>query len=659
MLQALRDKTSGWIAVVIVAILAIPFAFFGMEQYLFQNSANYAAKVEAPPSWWRSAPDLWPVRKAVWVSREVSPEEFRSEFELARQQARAAQGDAFDARAFEQMDNKLAVLDQLVDRAVLGLAAESAGVAVGDDQVREVLQAMPEFQVEGRFDPQRYQMLLQSRVPVQTPRQHQDELRERLQMVLLPSRVAATAFASEGQLARTMELLGQQRDATVAMLPAPAADTGAVSAAEIQAWYDAHRAEYRAPEQVSIEYVEITADAVPAPQPADDATLRARYEQEKARFVEPAQRLVSHILVRAPEGDDAGARDAAKARADAIAAKVRAPGADFAAIAREESDDEGSKAGGGDLGWIEDGIMGESFDQAVASVEPGVPSEPVLTDFGWHVLLVREVREGRAVGFEEARAELAAAQAVTDGERAFNELIGRLVDQIYRNPSSLAPAAREAGLPVQKAGPFVRGGGEGIVANEQVQRAAFSEALVQDGTVSDPIELGPNHSVLIRVTAHEPERERPLADVRDEVVAAIRADRASKAVLAEADAAVAEVAGGKPLAEVAEAKGWMHMPMPGTPRGMPMPSAEANEAIFAAPAPAEGKVSAGRVLQDDGSVVVYAVEKVTPGDAAAASAEERTMLQTQLAGMAGNEDAMALMRALRQRMRVTTVEARL
>lgn len=659
MLQALRDKTSGWIAVVIVAILAIPFAFFGMEQYLFQNSASYAAKVEAPPSWWRSAPDVWPVRKAVWVSREVSPEEFRNEFEFARQRARAAQGEAFDARAFEQMDNKLAVLDQLVDRAVLGLAAESAGVAVGDDQVREVLQAMPEFQVEGRFDPQRYQMLLQSRVPVQTPRQHQDDLRARLQMLVLPSRVAATAFVSEGQLARTMELLGQQRDVSVAMLPAPAADTGAVSAAEIQAWYDAHRAEYRAPEQVSIEYVEITADAVPAAQPADEATLRARYEQEKARFVEPAQRLVSHILVRTPEGGDAGARDAAKVRADAIAAKVRAPGADFAAIAREESDDEGSKAAGGDLGWIEGGIMGESFDQAVASVEPGVPSEPVLTDFGWHVLLVREVREGREVGFEEARAELAAAQAVTDGERAFNDLIGRLVDQVYRNPSSLAPAAREAGLPVQKAGPFVRGGGEGIAANEQVQRAAFSEALVQDGTVSDPIELAPNHSVLIRVTAHEPERERPLADVRDEVVAAIRADRAAKAVLAEADAAVAEVAGGKPLAEVAAAKGWMHMPMPGTPRGMPMPSAEANEAIFAAPVPAEGKVSAGRVLQADGSVVVYAVEKVIPGDAAAASAEERAMLKTQLERMAGDEDAMAMMRALRQRMRVTTVEARL
>ncbi len=659
MLQALREKTSGWIAIVIVTILAIPFAFFGMEQYLFQSSANYAAKVEAPPSWWRSAPDIWPVRKAVWQSREVSPEEFRMEFEAARQQARATQGDAFDARAFEQVENKLAVLDQLVDRAVLSLAADGMGIAVGNSQVREVVQSMPEFQVDGRFDPQRYQMLLQSRVPVQTPREHQEDIRGRLEMVMLPSRIAGSAFASQGELDRMMGLLGQQRDVAVAMLPAPEPDTGAISAAEIQAWYDGHRGDYRAPEEVSIEYVEILGDAVPEPAAPDEASLRTRYEQEKSRFVEPEQRLVSHILVRVPEGADDAARDAAKQRAEAIAARARAEGADFAAIAGEESDDEGSKAGGGDLGWLERGIMGDSFDNAVYSVEPGIPSEPVLTDFGWHVLLVREVREGKEVPFEEVRAELAEAQATTDRERAFNDLIGRLVDQVYRNPSSLAPAAREAGLPVQKAGPFVRGGGEGIAADPAVQRAAFSDALVQDGTVSDPIELGGNHSVLIRVTAHQPERERPLAEVRDEVVAAIRADRASKALLAVADAAVAEIADGKPLAEVADGKGWAHMDLPGMRRGMPMPSAEANEAVFAAPEPAEGKVSAGRVVQDDGSIVLYAVSKVTPGDAGEGSEQERAMLQTQLARMAGDEDALALMRALRQRMRVTTVEARL
>ena len=644
---------------VIVGILAIPFAFFGMEQYLFQSSANYAAKVEAPPSWWRSAPDIWPVRKAFWTSQEITVDEFRQEFEMARQQARATQGEDFDARAFEQMDNKLRVLDQVVDRTVLALAARSAGIAVGDARVAEVVSTMPEFQVEGRFDPQRYQMLLQSRVPVQTPRQHQDEIRERLQMILLPRRVVETAFASPGQVDRTLQLLGQQRDVDMALIPAPEPDTGAIAAADIQAWYDANRADYRAPEEVSIEYVEIRGEAVPEPAPADDATLRTRYEQEKARFVEPSQHLVSHVLVRVPADADADAREAARQRAAEIAGRARAEGADFAAIAREASDDEGSKAAGGDLGWIEQGIMGEAFDSAVQAAEPGVASDPVLTDFGWHVLLVREVRAGREVPFEEARAELAEAQAVSDRERGFNELIGRLVDQVYRNPSSLAPAAREAGLPVQKAGPFVRGGGEGIAAHPLVQRAAYSDALVQDGTVSDPIELDTNHTVLIRVTAHEPERERTLAEVRDQVVAAIRVDRARQAALAGADEAVAEVAGGAALAEVAEARGWQHLALPGMRRGLPMPSEQANQAIFAAPEPAEGGVSAGRVLQDDGSIVVYAVTRVVPGDPAEASAEERQMIAGQLARMAGDEDAMALLRGLRQSMRVTTLEARL
>src|SRR5690606_2233329 len=125
----------------------------------------------------------------------------------------------------------------------------------------------------------------------------------------------------------------------------------------------------------------------------------------------------------------------------------------------------------------------------------------------------------------------------------------------------------------------------------------------------------------------QPERERPLADVRDDVVAAIRADRARRAALETVDAAVAEVAAGTPLPEVAEARGWLHMDMPGLRRGMPMPSMEANEAVFAAAEPAEGKVSAGRVVQDDGSILVFAVRKVTPGDGSEASEQERTMLR--------------------------------
>ena len=659
MLQALRDKTSGWIAVAIVILLAVPFAFFGMEQYLFQNSASYAAKVEAPPSWWRSAPDMWLVRKLAWQAEEVDPEAFRSQFEAERQRQRAAQGEAFDARAFESIENKRRVLDVVIDQAVLRLAARTSGIEIGDARVREEIQSIPAFQADGRFDAQRYQLALQAEIPPRTPTEFERLVRESLQQSLVPQQIAASAFVTPGEVERLTRLLGERRDVSFVVLPPAAPDTAAIGADEIQAWYAANGDDYRAPETVAIEYVDIDGASLPEPPAADEATLRARYQQEQSRFVDPEQRLASHILVRIPEGADAGAQKAAEEEARQLATRASAEGADFAALAREHSDDEGSKDAGGDLGWIEKGLMEGPFEDALFAMQPGEVRGPVKSDFGWHVIQLREARSGQQVSFEDAREALAAEQATSDRERGFNELIGRLVDQVYRNPSSLAPAAREAKLPVQKLGPFSRDDASGIAANPAVLRAAFSEALVQDGTVSDPIEIAPGHSVLIRVTQHNPERALPLAQVRDRVVAAIRADRATKAAAKAADDAVAKLRGGETLQALAQANGWQVQDVPGVPRGAPVPAPEAGDAYFQAAAPAEGKPSAGKVVLDDGSIVLFTVNRVQPGDPAQASEQELAMLRQQLAQMAGNEDATALVRALRERMRITVVEARL
>lgn len=659
MLQALRDKTSGWIALVIVGILAIPFAFFGMEQYMFQNNASYAARVEAPPTWWRSAPDLWPVRKVFWRTEEIGANDFRNEFEQSRQQQREAEGEQFDALAFESMENKRRILDRLIDQAALRLFADSAGIAVSDVQVRREIEAIPAFQVEGRFDPQRYQLALQSQVPARTPQQFQELIRQSLQQSLVPVQVAQSAFVAPAELDRVMTLLGERRDVSFVVLPPPAPDTGAIGAEAIRDWYQGHARDYMAPEQVTIEYVEVDGAALPAPPAPDEAALRARYAQEQARFVEPEQRLVSHILVRVEEGADAAARQAAEQEAARLAEQARQPGADFAALARAHSDDPGSSDAGGDLGWVEQGTMAGPFDEALFAMQSGEVRGPVETDFGWHVIQLRETRSGQQVGFDEARETLAEEQAAADRDRAFNELVGRLVDQVYRNPGSLAPAAREASLPVRKLGPFARGQGTGIAANEAVQRAAFSEALVQDGTASDPIEIGPNHSVLIRVVEHRPARARPLAEVRDEVVAAIRRDRAAKAAASAAEAMVAKLRGGETLAALAAMRELSPQTLTNVPRGAPAPDPAATEAYFDAPAPAAGKSSAGQVALADGSHVVFTVDKVTPGDPKEASAQERQMLQQQLAAMRGNEAATGLLQDLRKRMKVTVVEARL
>jgi peptidyl-prolyl cis-trans isomerase D len=396
-----------------------------------------------------------------------------------------------------------------------------------------------------------------------------------------------------------------------------------------------------------------------APPPAGDDVLKQRYEQEKAKFQEPEQRLASHILVKVDAKADAAAQAAAKARADAIAAQARAPGADFAALARKDSDDTGSKDAGGDLGWVVKGMMVKPFEDALFAMEQGTIVGPVKTEFGWHVLQLREVKPGRQTPFEDARAQLAKEQADADRDRMFNDLTGKLVDQVYRNPTSLASAAKAANLPVQRTESFARGGGTGIAANPAVQRAAFSEALVQDGTVSDPIEIGPGHSVLIRVVGHEAAHRQPLAAVAAQVIAAIRNDRAAKAAVAAADAMVAEVRAGKAFDAAANERGLAASNIPALPRGLGIPDPAANQAVFAAPAPAAGKSTVGKKVLGDGRIVVYQVTRVLPGDPKAADADRRKQLAQQMGQVMAMEAMNAVVRDLRRQMRITVAEDRM
>jgi peptidyl-prolyl cis-trans isomerase D len=658
MLQKLRDKTSGWIAGVVLGLLTIPFAFFGMEQYITQRNATWAAQVDVPPQWWPSAPHWWPA-SALWQHEEIDADEFRTEFEQERQQARLAQGEAFDTRAFSTPEKKREVLEDMIGRRLMEVMADRAGIAVSDAQVRRTIESIGSFQVDGKFNPQQYQLVLASQSPQRTPLQFEQLVRTDLRLSLIPNQVAQSAFSTPSQVERLLRLIGETRDVAFAVMPAPAPDAGAVSAAEIQQWYDAHKADYRSPESVQLEYVEVDGSTL-APAPAGDDVLKQRYDQEKLRFNEPEQRLASHILVAVAADADAAAKAAAKAEAEKLAARAKAPGADFAAIARAESDDVGSAASGGDLGWITpEGMLPEPFTKVLFALQPGQVGGPVLTDAGWHVVALREVKAGKQVPFEDVRAQLAQEQLESDRERLFNDLTGKLVDQVYKNPTSLATAAATANLKVQRSGVVVRGSGTGIAANPAVQRAAFSEALVQDGTVSDPIELGPMRSVLIRVVDHQPERQRPLADVAPKVIASVRRDRAAKAAEQAATAMLAEVRAGKSLTDVAGARQLPTNDVPALPRGMAIPDAKANDAFFSVPHPAGGKPSVGKVTLDDGRIVVFAVTKVTPGDPAQAPEAQRQGFAEQMAQMAGNEDVEGLVKALRSRARIEVAEDRL
>lgn len=660
MLQKLRDKSSGWIATVVLGLLVVPFAFFGLEQYSGQSTATYAAKLESPPKWWPSAPHFWPV-SMLWQSETIEADEFRTVFEQQRQQQRDAQGVQFDARAFESADNKRKVLDTLVDRRVLRMAAVRDGIVIGDGQVRDSIQAIPAFQADGKFNAQSYQLALASQN--QTPRQFEQIVRDDLQQTVMARGVADSAFVTKSELERLLRLFAERRAVGYAVMPAPATDTAAVADAEIQRWYQQHAARYRAPESVTLEYLDIDGSKLPVVAAASEDDLRKRYQQEQAKFGSGEQRVVSHILIKA--GADAASQKVALGKATRLAAQAKAPGADFAALARANSDDAGSKAAGGDLGAMQkNGAMVKPFEDAVFAMQaPGIVG-PVKTTFGYHVIQLRQITAGQQKPFEEVRDQLAAEQVDTDRERSFNETLGKLVDEVYKNPTTLAGAARLGALPMQTLADVTRIPSaarvtDPIAANPAVLRAAFSESLIQDGTVSDPVEISPTRSVLLRVSAHQPERALPLPQVRDGVIAAIRADRTRKAVIAAADAMLAQVRAGKALSAVAAQRNLAFTDMPILERGQPAPDPTVSEAIFALPAPAAGKVAAGKQAMADGSMVVFAVSKVTPGDASKATPEQRQSLRQQLAQLDGSSDALALVRALRRHMRVDVVEDRL
>ena len=648
MLQSIREKTSGVIAFIILGLVIITMLFFGIESYMSAKVETYAARVEGPAKFLGFGKQV----------REVGTDEFRKRFEQARQQQRQAQGEAFDSAAFEKMDNKRLVLDQLVDEALLSMAAERDGLVMTKSAVQKEIMKIDAFNVAGRFDPNQYKLVLQSQN--MTPKQFEELVRGDLIRQTVPSQLAASQFAGDAELEAFLRISRQTRDIRFLEIPPDSSAAKAPSEAELKSWYDSHAAQYRSPEKVAIEYVEINAETLPVSTVADEASLRERYDAVKSKYGAAEQRMASHILVQVDEKAPAAQDAAALARARDIAAKARLPGADFAALAAANSDDVGSKDSGGDLGPVEKGVFGDAFDKAFLALQPGQVSDPVRLPDGWHVLLFREMIPGSAKSFEEVRPELEAEYLESERERAFNDISGRLVDKIYADPSELAPAAAELKLPVNRTGLFSRNAGEGIAALEPVRKAAFEDGQKIDRQVSDTIEIGSNHVVVLHVIDVQPAATLPLAGIRDRVMADLMADRLAKASKARAEALLARALKGETLDALAFEVGRPVSDVPGVTRQAPNPQlAPLIDEAFRLPRPVAGKIDVGLARLTPDRHALITISKVTDGDLSTLDAATRAGLKEQLAKARGAVDARSYVDALRKQYTVRIAEDRL
>lgn len=657
MLQSLRDKTSGWIASVIMGLLIIPFAFFGIDQYMGTRSDTFVARVEAPPTWWAGAPHVWPLTR-LWDVEEITTEEFRKAFDDLRQSERERLGDAFSSEQFESADNKRKVLDQVIDDRIMQMASTRNGVQVSDAAVREVVQSFPDFQVDGKFNMSRYQTVLSKLQTPMTPAEFEASIRQDLRRNAMAGRIASSDFVTPSEKTRLANIMTEQRGVIAAIVP-KMADTAPVTEAEIAAWYKTHAKQYAAPATATVEYVDADVATFAAPAVKVD-DIRALYETRKSKYVGNDQRLVSHILIQLPADAKAAAISAAEAKAAQLAEQARAGGADFAALAKANSDDIGSKAAGGDLGWISrDGSNDAAFEAAAFALQAGQVSAPVRSQYGWHVIQVRDVKAGIAKTYEDVKPELEAELKKQSSERALSNALGELTDEAYKNPASFAATAKRLGLTVQTAGPLAMGQGDGVLANPTVQRVLFAKNAAESmGAVSDPIKVGENHNVLLRVVSRTPERQRPLAEVRANVEADVRSERIRKATAAKADALVAAVKAGQALEVAAVAQGALLQNKGEIVRGE-IPTPEVNRAMFAVPRPAAGKQSPGKAVLPDGSMLVFAVTEAKPGDAARVPAEVREQIMKQLGDAYGVSSAMNYVKALKKQFKIKVAEDRM
>ncbi len=511
MLQNIRDNSQGWIAKTIIGVIMILLALTGFDA-IFRATSNSdnAAEVNG---------------------EKITQNEVAQAAELQVRQIRQKLGSDFDASLLNEKMMRESALKNLIDRQLLLQGAHEAGFAFSQASLDQLILQTPDFQVAGKFSPERFDQVL--RQMNYSRLQFRKMLETEMLVAQLRAGLSGSGFVTDSEVQSFARLEKQTRDFATITLKADAKAVQ-ISDEELKAYFDAHASEYMTPEQVVVEYIELKKEAFFDQVTVSDEDLQDLYHKQIANLSE--QRHAAHILI---EADPKLADEQAKAKAEDIRKRIE-KGEDFAALAKEFSADPGSATQGGDLGFAGPGVYDPAFEKALFALKPGEVSEPVKTQYGWHLIKLIGVQAPEIPSFESSKETLVRELKAQKVEQLFVEATKKLEDSSFE-ASDLAQPAQELGLKVQTSKPFGREGGEGISANRQVLQAAFSQEILDDGANSGALELDPDTVIVLRAKEHL----KPKPQAFDQVVAGIR-EHLSKERAAEA----AKLAGEQLLAQV-------------------------------------------------------------------------------------------------------------
>ena len=595
MLQDIREKITGPVAWIFLGLIAVVFIFWGID---FQSTAvTYAAKVDG---------------------QLISAQEVRRAWQ--QQQSRLQQ--MFRAELPEEMvkGQQAQILDTFVRRTLLEQRAEKFGYRVSNEALSRHIHQMPDFQVDGKFQADRYFGLLRS-AGLSEP-QFEEDLRTSLVIGQLQNGIVDSSFALPFELDRRFQLEKQEREVSYALIAANEfLDDVEVTDEQIQKWYDEHPDEYLRPEKADVQYVELTRARAESRIQVTEEALRDYYEQVKDKYESPERRKARHILITGSDGLDEAA---AEKKAADLAAKAKS-GADFAQLARENSKDPGSAQEGGDLGWAQRGMFVGPFEDTLFSMKPGDIAGPIKTQFGYHVIKLEEVETGHVRSFEEARAELEADYRAEQAQTIFYEESQKLGDLAFESLTELESVAKALDLPLKTVEGFTREGGGELGNDPGVIEAVFSDDVLQQGQNSPPIPIGDDRAVVVRVQRHIPAERRPLAEVRDEIASRLRIEAARAAAASKGADIVARLNNGESWQQATESAGVSPVEKRFITRQDTVVPRDVVNAAFEVPSNqvSEDAAHYGGVVTADGNYAVFALTQVRYGDPANETPEAR------------------------------------
>ncbi len=594
MLHVIRERATGWVAYFIVLIISIPFALWGISEYLGFGGGADVAEVNGHP---------------------IPIERYNELYQNNR--SRNTPPPGADSEQWER-GLKLRVLDGLIDQVLLFQYLDGERLDVTDAKLAQSIQAMDLFRVDGHFDEERYQKILEvNRI---TPARFEADQREQMRTQIIAQMLTDSALATDAEVREYQALQDQTRDVRYFEVKGDRFfDLGAVTEEEIKADYEESQDRYMAPERVKVSYLELRLDSMDDGTPLSEEAVAEYYEARALDFMAPELRKLRQIFLKGSESDEQ-ARELYKRLQE---------GEDFAELAQEHSQDELSRSRGGQIGWVAEGDLPEDLAALVFSLDPGKVSEPIKTERGVYLLDVQELEPARLQSLEEVRDQVVEQARRADLEGRYAAAAEELGLLAYENPESLAAAAEQLGMEIQSTDlvplPALPAG---VLTQEAVVTALRSDEVLRGGMNSDRIDLEVDWSVVVRVDEHEEARTLPLEAVADRVRNDLARQAAWAALLAHASELTERLREEPDIEALAESDGARLITRAGLTRDAEEVPRQVGEKAFSLSRP-EGSPSVGVAILYDG-VALVAVDAVHEAPPAEIREEDRENLRAKM-----------------------------